>query len=62
MTQRNSKERALEMAKRSVRRLASNGTMSMRGLPAAINRHTGEPHLHTRANARNLKNHVNKGN
>jgi hypothetical protein len=60
MTQSNTKERALEMAKRIVNRLARFGRSRMQGVPANINRHTGEPHLHTRAKARNLKNHVNK--
>ena len=60
MTQRNTKTRALEMAKRVVNRMARFGRSRMQGVPANINRNTGEPHKHTRASARNLKNHVNK--
>lgn len=55
MTQRNTKERALEMAKRAVRQLSRISRFGMLGAPAAINRNTGEPHKNERANARNLK-------
>lgn len=55
MTQRNTMERAMEMAKRAVRQLSRTSQFGMLGAPSAINRRTGEPHKHTRANARNLK-------
>ena len=55
MTQRNTKERALEMAKRAVRQLSRLGGLQMVGVPANINRRTGQPHTNARENARNLK-------
>ena len=58
MKKRNTKERALEMAKKAVRRVAATGSTKMIGVPANINRHAGKPHEHARANARNLKNQV----
>jgi hypothetical protein len=56
MTQRNTKERALEMAKRAVRQLSRMGSLQMEGVPANINRRTGEPHKNQRSMARNLRN------
>jgi hypothetical protein len=52
--QRNTKERALMLAKRTVRQLARFGTQFV-GVPANINRRTGQPHTNARENARNLK-------
>jgi hypothetical protein len=59
--QRNTKERALDMAKRAVRQLSRISFNNMMGVPANINRHTGEPHKNARANARNLKNMQKNG-
>ena len=61
MTQRNTKERALEMAKRAVRQLSRMGSLQMVGVPANINRRTGEPHKHQRNKDRNLKNNKVNG-
>lgn len=53
-TKRNTKERALELAKRAVRQLSRLGTQ-FNGIAANINRRTGQPHFNLRSNARNLK-------
>ena len=45
MTRRNTKERALYLAKRAVRQLSRLGGLQMVGVPANINRRTGEPHM-----------------
>jgi len=55
MKQRNTKERSLEMAKRSVRRIAAQSPTVMIGVSADINPRTNKPHEHARSKARNLK-------
>lgn len=54
-TKRNTKERALDLAKRAIRQLSRIGTQ-FNVISANINRRTGQPHLNLRSNARNLKN------
>lgn len=48
--QRNSPERAAMLAERAARQRARVGSLSMKGVPASINRHTGKPHEHRHTN------------
>lgn len=47
-------ERKAELEARKIHRRARRSSSVMQGVPADINRRTGDPHMHTRAKARLL--------
>lgn len=49
---RNSPERAKMLAERAAEQRARKPYLAMRGVPASINRRTGQPHEHNRARRR----------
>lgn len=52
--QRNSPERTEMLGARRLDRRSRGPASSLRGVPASINRRTGQPHLHLREKARRL--------